>query len=129
MGHASPGLSQGMHGPFLVTVGDVVCLRRAAARVDRVARGGMASGTPFGRLIFGFGGFGAAALVVDLFVLVGGLRSAAAVSAGIVALLLAAVALVTVMAMLITGRAYDQRIQRILGGAYLVHWRYERGEW
>jgi|GEM_PF-6706414 len=89
----------------------------------------MTSDVPFQGLLIGCSLFVALVVAFDLLVFVGYLDTDEAWAAALIGAALALAALLTMGALLVVGRRSLQRMRQILGGDYLVRWRYAHGEW
>jgi hypothetical protein len=89
----------------------------------------MTSDVPFQGPLIGCAFIVGLVVAFDLFVFVGYLDTAEAQTAAITGAALALIALITMVALLVAGRRSLQRMRQIVGGDYLVRWRYAYGEW
>jgi hypothetical protein len=89
----------------------------------------MTSNVPFQGFIIGCSFFVALVIAFDLIVFVGYFDTAEARAAALIGAALALAAVIAIVALLVTGRRYNQRTRQILAGDYLVRWHYARGEW
>ena len=89
----------------------------------------MTSDVPFQGPLIGCAFFVGLVVAFDLFVFVGYLETDEAWAAALTGAALGLVALITIVALLVAGRRSLQRRRQILGGDYLVRWRYAHGEW
>jgi hypothetical protein len=89
----------------------------------------MTSDVPFQGPLIGCAFFVGLVVAFDLLVFVGYLHSDEAQTAAITGAALALIALITIVALLVAGRRSLQRMRQIVGGDYLVRWRYAHGEW
>jgi hypothetical protein len=89
----------------------------------------MTSDVPFQGLLMGCSFFVGLVVAFDLFVFVGYFDTDEARAAALIGAALALVALITIVALLVAGRRSLRRMRQIVGGDYLVRWRYAHGEW
>ena len=89
----------------------------------------MTSDIPFQGPLMGCAFFVGFVAAFDLLVFVGYLDTDEAQTAALTGAALALIALITIVALLVAGRRSVQRMRQIVGGDYLVRWRYPHGEW